>query len=337
MRYHGQADGGHMKKRFAALIALLLPPFTALAQDSFEVLESRVTTAVKDKQPVDTATTFSTGDHAYLWLKLAPEGSPQMRVRWSLDGDQVWISEPSTVQLGRTWMYKTIHAPGSWTAEVLDEQGEVKATATFTATGEATAAAASAPVAAAASPAPASSPTPAPSATPASAAEPAPPSGTADMIATRTADGQIRFEPKPGTEAPAPAPAPAASSAPTPAPSPAVASAAESDGAPSPVSVVELKLTLRVEDRQPVSPGTNFAAGDRVYAWVKLRVEPDEAWIRVRWSRGGEVISTSDTVTVRHASGWRTWMSTEVDAGSWKVEILGEDDRVLDTASFTVN
>src|SRR5439155_13049929 len=117
---------------------------------------------VVDKEAVDTKDTFSTGDKAWLWLKLTPNGEPTLRIRWSVNGNPVWTMDAVPVKLGRTWYYKTLDVPGTWKAEILDPSDAVVKEHSFTVTGSPTGggapAAAPAPVKADAAAAPAAEP-----------------------------------------------------------------------------------------------------------------------------------------------------------------------------------
>ncbi len=103
------------------------------------------------------------------------------------------------------------------------------------------------------------------------------------------------------------------------------------------VSVVDLKLTEEVQNREPVSPATSFAAGDKVYAWLKLMVKEPETSIKVNWYLGDAVVHSSEPVTVKESSGWRTWLYKTVDkAGAWKVEVVDTEGKVVHRTDFTV-
>ncbi len=91
-----------------------------------------------------------------------------------------------------------------------------------------------------------------------------------------------------------------------------------------------------VEDHALVGEGTEFPEGTEVFFWTK--VEGGQAGDRIvhRWSREGEErVSIGLSIGGPH---WRTYSRKSLrkgDAGSWKVEALTEDGKVLATAEFT--
>ena len=103
------------------------------------------------------------------------------------------------------------------------------------------------------------------------------------------------------------------------------------------VEVVELKLAKGVENREPVDEGTTFEAGGQVYTWVKLRVKEDETTIKMRWYIDDRPVYTSEPITVRRSSNWRTWLTKTLNrAGDWKIEVLDAADKPVHATDFTV-
>lgn len=103
------------------------------------------------------------------------------------------------------------------------------------------------------------------------------------------------------------------------------------------IEVVDLKLAETIENREPVSPATTFAAGSKVYTWVKLNVKAPETAVKFKWYNGDALVYTSDPINVRQSPGWRTWLyKTVEEAGAWKVEVVDADDKALRGAEFTV-
>lgn len=108
-----------------------------------------------------------------------------------------------------------------------------------------------------------------------------------------------------------------------------------SDG--SHFSIVDLKLTEKIADRNPVEPHTTFAKGEEVFAWVKLNVKEPETPIRFQWYLNDAVVHTSDPVNVKQSTSWRSWQFKTVDSdGAWKVAILDQDDKVIGAQQFVV-
>ena len=107
----------------------------------------------------------------------------------------------------------------------------------------------------------------------------------------------------------------------------------ESEG----VEVVEIKLAEKVENRQPVGEKTTFDTGDKVYAWINLKVKELETEIKMRWSLGDQVMFTSDPIKVKKSPKWRTWLyKTVKKAGDWKIDILDIDGKPIYAEKFTV-
>jgi hypothetical protein len=232
------------------------------ATPTFEIEDMRFTSGIEKKMPLDEKTTFSTGDRAWLWLKLKPaDDTATITFKWSRNGKEVWTSEPNAVRLGRAWYYKTVDQPGEWKVQILDNHKNLVKETAINVTGD-----------------------PVFGGTPASHAVATPPTASDDL------------------------------------------------------GVVDLKLATEISDRAPVTPSTRFNKGDKVYTWVKLHVKVPETQMRMRWYLNDAEVYTSHPVTVKQASGWRTWLYKTVDAtGDWKVEILDANDKAVHAESFTVN
>ena len=120
----------------------------------------------------------------------------------------------------------------------------------------------------------------------------------------------------------------------------AAAGAARGHGVELHVEVVELKLATSIDakTREPVDPGSSFANGSKVYAWLVLNVKEAEAQVRLRWSVNGGEPWTADAISVKESPTWHTWgYKTMTGTGSWKVEVLDAEDKVIHTTEFTAN
>lgn len=116
--------------------ALSLPALAQQPTPSFEILDAKITSAIANKEAADNKTSFTTGEQAYLWMKVKPAAeNAQLRIKWSVDGAHVWTMDPVPARLGRLWYYKTLHVPGSWKAEIVDASDAVVKDVTFTVTG----------------------------------------------------------------------------------------------------------------------------------------------------------------------------------------------------------
>ena len=126
-------------------------------------------------------------------------------------------------------------------------------------------------------------------------------------------------------------------SAPAKADAPAATAEPLTPGESDKVAVVDLKLSETIQDREAVGPSTSFKAGAKVYTWLKLDVKATETTIKVRWLLDDKPVFTSDPVNVKQSPGWRTWLFKTVDAaGSWKVEVVDADDKLVKSESFSV-
>lgn len=244
----------------------------ALAQDAaseatFEILDAKVCSGITDKEAADNQTDFTTGDKAWIWMKVRPQGNAELKMKYTLDGNHVWTMDPVEARLGRLWYYKTIHAPGNWKVEIIDGADKVIKELTFTATGD-------------------------------------PVQINAGGDTAEAAEAVEAVEAKSSTH----------------------------------LSVVDLKLSTEIKDRDPVDPATTFTQGVKVYAWTRLHVKDPETQVKVRWHFADQPVYTSDAVTVKQSPGWRTWTYKTVDtAGAWKVEVLDVDDIVVHSVAFNVN
>ena len=109
----------------------------APADPSFEVLAAQLASGVQNKEPVDSKSTFATGERGWVWLKIQPKREGAMlRLRWTLNDAPVWTMGAVPARLGRVWYYKTFDQPGEWKVEVLDESENVLHTASVSVSGD---------------------------------------------------------------------------------------------------------------------------------------------------------------------------------------------------------
>jgi hypothetical protein len=166
--------------------------------------------------------------------------------------------------------------------------------------------------------------------------------GTTDDDKTPPADKTMPVDKTlPADKTPPAAKTPPADKTPPPAKKPAAAeqpAAAEATaGGGGHFSVVEIKLATEVKEREPVSPGTSFGKGATVYTWVKLNVQDPTTTLTMKWYRDNALVSTSKSIEIKKAPGYRAWLATRVAApGSWKVEIVDADDKPVQSETFTV-
>jgi hypothetical protein len=153
-----------------------------------------------------------------------------------------------------------------------------------------------------------------------------------------TTPPQTAPEPEPAPVSPPP-PATTASPPPPPAvePTPAVApppNTSAGSGSSS-LSVESASVVKKVVDRQPSGNGP-FSDGGTVWTWNRI-INPtgQKRAIRHIYYREGQQV-----VVVRLAingASWRTWSHTRVQgAGTWRVDIVDEQDIVLKSLPFVV-
>jgi hypothetical protein len=110
-----------------AVVVFFLAPSLLPAQEKetkeLKVVQAQLGKDVQNKHIVDTTTTFTVNEKAYLWMRLTGGPADSITVTWKT-GDQ---SYPSKLNVGgspwRTWSYKTLYTPGDWTVTVTDATG----------------------------------------------------------------------------------------------------------------------------------------------------------------------------------------------------------------------
>ena len=119
-----------MKKHLVLLtvVFLFLAPALIPAQEKeskgLKVTEAKLGKDVQNKRIVDTTTTFTVNEKAYLWMRISGGPADSITVTWK-SGDQ---SYPSKLNVGanswRTWSFKTLYTAGDWTVSVTDAAGK---------------------------------------------------------------------------------------------------------------------------------------------------------------------------------------------------------------------
>ncbi len=163
--------------------------------------------------------------------------------------------------------------------------------------------------------------------------------------------------PKPTPAAPPKVPAPAATGAaaapatssstpasPSPAAKPTAPAAKPKPTSAAPavektnnLSVGPAALATKIENRKPIGVSDTFADGTRIYLFSTI-LNPDghATHVRHKWYRGEEVIA-SIKLSVK-SPHWRTWSVVPAfGKGSWRVEVLAPNGKVIHTEKFTVN
>lgn len=104
------------------------------------------------------------------------------------------------------------------------------------------------------------------------------------------------------------------------------------------LTVAEAVVTTGVQDREPVDDISSVPADvGQVYLWTRITGAEGEVGVAHVWYHRDQERAR---VSLRVASpDWRTWTSKQIQpgwTGSWRVEVVGPDDEVLETVSFQV-
>jgi Protein of unknown function (DUF2914) len=105
-------------------------------------------------------------------------------------------------------------------------------------------------------------------------------------------------------------------------PAPAAASAA----------TAEVQAAKGVEKREPVEPGTTFAAGTKVWIWSRI-AGANGTTVKHVWKKDGKAVWTAFLKV--GSVKWTTSSRHQVKAGAWTVEVVGADGAVLGSVDFT--
>lgn len=104
------------------------------------------------------------------------------------------------------------------------------------------------------------------------------------------------------------------------------------------LSVDTAVICEKVEDREPVSPGTSFPVSiERLYCYTKILGAQTPTEVTHVWYYG-DTERARINLSVRAAS-WRTYSSKAIQAhevGAWRVEVLGPTGDILKTVRFEV-
>jgi len=102
------------------------------------------------------------------------------------------------------------------------------------------------------------------------------------------------------------------------------------------VVVRDVVLTHNVAERMPTDSVDAFAAdADVGYAFVRISNSGDPTQVKVVWSRNG-VEQGAVPLNVGTSSGWRTWSSTNLQPGNWRVQVVDANGGVLSQKDFSV-
>jgi len=110
-------------KRLHAALALFALALPVPALSAGNVVEAKLGTEVVDRQIAGETTAFTTGQRAYLWLRVEDAADQVLTVTWRVND----LAFPVELKVGgspwRTWASKTLHLAGEWTVTVSDAGG----------------------------------------------------------------------------------------------------------------------------------------------------------------------------------------------------------------------
>jgi hypothetical protein len=116
---------------------------------------------------------------------------------------------------------------------------------------------------------------------------------------------------------------------------PADAPAADAPAADAPAGVAaDVKAGTGIAKREIVGDGDTFTAGTKVWVWTSITGASGKA-VKMVWKRdGNQLWDMSFDVS---SGRYRTWTRHTVKAGSYTVEVQGDDGAVLGSVAFTVS
>ncbi|HRC57237.1 MAG TPA: DUF2914 domain-containing protein [Kofleriaceae bacterium] len=98
-------------------------------------------------------------------------------------------------------------------------------------------------------------------------------------------------------------------------------------------ATAEVKAAKGVANREPVEEGTTFAAGTTVWCWSLIR--NSEGAAKHVWKKDGKAVWTANHKVA--SKRWTTYSRRKLNKpGSYSVDVLGADDAVLGSVSFTI-
>jgi hypothetical protein len=110
----------------------------------------------------------------------------------------------------------------------------------------------------------------------------------------------------------------------------------EAQDAGSGLEITRLVLCKKVENREPVDIVENFTLADqKAYCYMAVANPGEEQTLVFRWLFQDEEYFRFET-RIGTSTNWRTSSMVTLRAGSWKVEIM-HDEQVLQEIAFTVS
>jgi hypothetical protein len=113
--------------------------------------------------------------------------------------------------------------------------------------------------------------------------------------------------------------------------------AAQPAWAGSSLVIRDFVMTHGIYEREPVGSTESFTIDDnQAYAFARINNEGEPTRVSFIWQYGNETHAKVD-MNIGTSSGWRTWSSTNLSPGSWRVQVVSQDGAILAERSFTVD
>lgn len=97
--------------------------------------------------------------------------------------------------------------------------------------------------------------------------------------------------------------------------------------------IVGFEICGNVEDLEPVDPKTDFAQGEKAYCWLKVKGATVGSKIVMKWFHGEEE-KYSKELEMKFSTMRTYAYKTLYQAGTWRVDIYGEGDNLLQSAEL---
>jgi hypothetical protein len=102
------------------------------------------------------------------------------------------------------------------------------------------------------------------------------------------------------------------------------------------IAVRDLVMARDVTDREPVGVSRTFSPKDeRAFAYAKVDNPAAPTRVSFVWLYDDALYATVD-MEVGTSVRWRTWSSSQLWLGAWRVQIVSTDGDVLAETAFTV-
>ena len=101
-------------------------------------------------------------------------------------------------------------------------------------------------------------------------------------------------------------------------------------------AIDSLVVCKNVEDLVAIDPGTEFAKGDKVYCWMKVKGATVGQEVSAEWYNEGD-LKHSTKLTLNYENMRTYAYKTLHQAGKWKIVIKSADGKELASKEFTAS